>query len=248
MGFYPPSAALAGHPYMPERLGYQRLLRLLNPKLASLLRTTKPYTLMSGRNRTTLYREGQRVLRAGVPGAFVEIGVHRGGSAGVLAGLIKDLPERELHLFDRWGDLPHPTEEDGIRGEEYRKDRIADKLAWLREDPPLDRTRHLLEEVLDFPRDRLHYYPGWYSDTFATYSGAPIAFASLDCDYYESMRDALEFVDRFASPDATIVADDYGGWPGARKAVDDWISATSRKARLYALTTGPAVIRLSVSE
>ena len=242
--FYPLSAALAGHPYLPERLGFRQLLGLLNPRLAALLRTTQPYTLMSGRNRTTLYREGQRVLRAAVPGDFVEIGVHRGGSAGILADLIKDSAERHLHLFDRWGDLPEPTAEDGFRQAEYRKDNIPDKLAELREDPPLERTRHLIEELLAFPRDRLHYYPGWYSETFATYPGRPIAFASLDCDYYESMRDALAFVDRFASPGATIVADDYASWPGARQAVEEWIAGTTRQVRLFPLRTGPAVIRL----
>jgi len=244
MTLYPPSLQLAGHPYLPERLGFRKLLGFLNPQLAQLLRTTQPYTLMSGRNRTTLYREGQRVLCGGVPGDFVEIGVHRGGSAGILAALIREDAERALHLFDRWGDLPEPTAEDGFRRDEYRKDRIADKLAELVEDPPLERTRHLIEDLLGFPAERLRYYAGWYSDTFATYPGAPIAMASLDCDYYESMRDALRFVDLFASRGATIVADDYASWPGARQAVDEWVASTSRTVRLYPLSTGPAVIRL----
>jgi O-methyltransferase len=243
-GFYPPKLSLAGHPYFPERLGYSQLLRLIQPNLARLLRTTGPYTLMSGRNRTTLYREGQRILRREVEGDFVEIGVHRGGSAGVLASLIKEHTERDLHLFDRWGDLPEPTERDGFRREEYRKDRIPHKLAQLRDDPPLERTRQLLEKLIGFPRERLHYYPGWYSQTFASYSGAPIAFASLDCDYYESMREALQLVDRFASSTATIVADDYTSWPGARSAIDEWVAQTPRKVRIYPLQIGPAILRL----
>ena len=242
---YLPDPSLAFHPYIPERLGYVQLLRLLNPALARLLIETKPYSLVNARNRTTLYREGRGTLRRGVAGDFIEIGVHKGGTAAMLASLIKDDDERQLHLFDRWGDLPEPTEEDGFRRDEYRKDRIADKLARLRDDPPQERARHLIEDVLGFPRDRLHYYPGWYSETFEDYPGTPIAFASIDCDYYESVRDALEFVDRFASPGATIVADDYGSWPGARTAIEEWISRTDREVRLYPLRTGPAVLRLS---
>jgi hypothetical protein len=242
---YLPDLSLAFHPYIPERLGYVQLLGLINPELARLLRETKSYSLVNARNRTTLYREGRSILRRGVVGDFVEIGVHRGGTAAMLASLIKGDENRRLHLFDRWGDLPEPTEEDGFRQDEYRKDRIPEKLARLREDPPLERTRHLIEKVLGFPRERLQYYPGWYSETFADYPGTPIAFASLDCDYYESVRDALQLVDRFASPDATIVADDYGSWPGARTAIDEWISQTSRGVRLYPLRTGPAVLRLS---
>ena len=243
-GLYPPAPLLAAHPYYPERLGYVRLLRLMRPELAGLLQAVKPYTLMSARNLTTLYREGLRTLRKGVPGDFMEIGVHRGGSAGVLAQLIKDRGDRQLHLFDRWGDLPEPTERDGFRREQYRKDKIPDKLADLRDDPPLDAARHLLEELIAFPTGRLHYYPGWYSETFADYGGRPIAFASLDCDYYESVKLALAFIDQYASASATIVADDYGSWPGAKAAIDEWISGTSRKVRVYPLGTGPAVLRI----
>lgn len=241
---YWPDPSLAFHPFFPTRFGYLKLLRLLRPELVRLLGKTQPYSLVNAVNRTTLYREGRATLKRGVPGDFIEIGVHRGGTAGMLASVLKDDESRHLHLFDRWGDLPEPTEEDGFRKEEYRKDRIADKLATLREDPPLERTRHLIEEVLGFPRDRLHYYAGWYSDTFKDYPGTPIAFASIDCDYYESVRDALQFVDRFASPGATIIADDYGSWPGTRTAVHEWISQTTREVKLYPLRACPAVMRV----
>lgn len=242
-GIYPPSPLLAGHPYFPERLGYMRLLGLVRPDVAELLRKTKPYTLMSARNLTTLYREGQRILRAGVQGDFVEIGVHRGGSAGILASLIKE-ESRHLHLFDRWGDLPEPTERDGARFDEYRKDRIADKLADLRDNPPLDAATQLIEELIGFPKERLHYYRGWYADTLAQYPDRPIAFASIDCDYFESVKLALDVIERHAAPAATIVADDYAGWPGARQAIDEWLAKTRHKARIHPLPTGPAVIRL----
>jgi O-methyltransferase len=249
-GVYPPHPLFAGHPYFPERLGYLRLLGLTKPSAARLIRAAKPYTFMSSRNLTTLFREGRRVLKAGVGGDFVEIGVHRGGSAGILAGLIKTELDRQLHLFDRWGDLPEPTDQDGVRYEEYRKDQIPDKLAELRDNPPLESTKQLIEDVVGFPVERVQYYAGWYDDTLADYSGGPIAFASLDCDYYESMKLALAFIDRHASPAATVVADDYGhlpgiyeGWPGARRAVDEWLASTRRKVRIHPLQTGPAVLR-----
>lgn len=241
---YPPAPRLAFHPYLPERLGYRTLLRLLNPELERLISQVKPFTLMSARNLSTIFREGTKCLRRGVPGAFVEIGVHRGGSAAVLAQIIKNEPERHLHLFDRWGDLPEPTEEDGFRREQYSRDAIPDKLAQLRDDPPLDSARQVLEDVVQFPKHRLHYHAGWYDETMAGYSGGPIAFASLDCDYYDSVRQSLTFLDRHASIGATIIADDYGGWPGAKKAIDEWIAQTKRSVRIQALPTGPAVLRL----
>ena len=205
-GFYAPALRLAGHPYFPERLGFMRVLEFVRPDVARLLRTTKPYTLMSMRNLTTLYREGRRTLRAGIEGDFVEIGVHRGGSAGIFASLIRQ-GETGTSIYSTAGAIfrnrPNAT---ANRYEEYRKDRIADKLADLRDNPPLAATKQLIEEVIGFPRQRIHYYPGWYSGTLAEYSGGPIAFASLDCDYYESVKLALDLIERHAAPSATVVA------------------------------------------
>jgi len=235
---YPPGIAF--HPYLPERLGFSRLVKLISPELTKLLRTTDEFTLVPRRNRVTLWREARRVLKRGIPGDFVEIGVHRGGTAGILASVLRNHPGRTLHLFDRWGDLPDPVAQDGIKAAEYRKDQIADKLAELVERPPLPDAKVLLHERLGFPTSRTRYWEGWYSDTFPAYDGGSIAFASVDCDYYESVRDSLAFLTPLLSPGATIVIDDYGTWPGARAAADEWANGR----RLYALPTGPAVIRL----
>ncbi|HEX6740284.1 MAG TPA: TylF/MycF/NovP-related O-methyltransferase [Sphingomicrobium sp.] len=236
---YPPGIAF--HPYLPERLGFSRLVRLVAPDLDELLRTTDPYTLAPRRNRVTLWREAKRILDLGVPGDFIEIGVHRGGTAGILAELLKR-HDRTLHLFDRWGDLPEPTAKDGFRAEEYRRDRIPEKLADLRDRPPLPDARELLHTLLTFPESQTRYWQGWYNDTFPAYDGGRIAFASVDCDYYESVRDSLAFLAPRLSPGAAIVLDDYGTWPGAKAAADEWLSGHS--ARLYPMPTGPAVIRL----
>lgn len=234
-------AGIAFHPYLPERLGFRRLLKALDPKLAGLLRATDRYTLAPGRNRVTLWREANRVLRKGVPGDFVEIGVHRGGTAAILAAAIRR-EGRTLHLFDRWGDLPEPSEKDGNKADEYRKANIPEKLAELVDRPPLPDTKCLLHTVLRFPLARTRYWEGWYIDTFPSYDGGRIAFASVDCDYYESVRDSLDFLAPLLSPGATIVLDDYTTWPGAKAAADEWLR--DKDAKVFVMPTGPAVIRL----
>ena len=243
---YAPSPRLGLHPYLPERLGFRNVVKVVNRDLAQLLDKTDKYTLVTARSRTTLYREAHGVIRRGVPGNFIELGVHRGGSAAVLAHVLKGQPERHLHLFDRWGDLPEPTAEDGHRATEYAKDNIPEKLAYLRDDPPLPAAKRVIEELVGFPKDRVHYYPGWYDDTLQQYPGGPIAFASVDCDYYESVKPALAFIERFASPGAVIIIDDYGTWPGARRAVHEWLDAKPGRATIGVLRRmGNAVIRLA---
>lgn len=242
MALYLPALRYGFHPYYPERLGYRSLLRLTAPSLAKLLDSTDGHTLLTARNRTTLYREAKGVLRRGVAGDFMEIGVHRGGSAAVLAQVIRKEESRDLHLFDRWGDLPEPTERDGHRQEEYKKEKIADKLAVLRDDPPFLATKEVVEEIIGFPAARVHYHQGWYHETLAAYSGRKIAFASIDCDYYESVKLALAFAVEHASPGATFVVDDYGSWPGAKEAVDEWVSAHRSRATMRPSSLGTAIL------
>lgn len=236
---YPIGIAL--HPYMPERLGFSWLVNRAAPDLARLLRVTDRYTLVPRRNRVTLWREARRILSKGVPGDFVEFGVHRGGTAAVLAAVLRNT-DRTLHLFDRWGDLPETTDRDGFRADEYRKDQISEKLARLKDYPPLPDAKRVIHSVVWFPVDRTRYWEGWFSETFPQYGGGAIAFAAIDCDYYESVRETLAFLEPHLSVGATIVLDDYSTWPGVKTAADEWLSG--RKAKLYRMPTGPAVIRL----
>jgi O-methyltransferase len=246
VSYYPPSARLGFHPYLPERLGFRRVLRRTNGELADLLDKTDAYTLVTARSRTTLYREARGVIDRKVPGDFIELGVHRGGSAAVLAHVLKDQPDRKLHLFDRWGDLPETTEEDGYRAEQYRRDNIPEKLAYLRDDPPLPAAKRVIEKIVGFPKDRLFYYPGWYNETLGEYKGGPIALASVDCDYYESVKPALAFIEQHMSPGGVIIIDDYGTWPGARRAVHEWLDAKPGRASLHVLKRmGNAVLRVA---
>ncbi len=182
------SLRYALHPYYPSRLGFEALLRLTHPSLGRCLEATRFCSISPARQRVTIYREALAVLDRGIPGDVAVIGAHRGGTAAPLALLLKDRPERRLHLFDRWGDLPDPTPEDGFRAEQYRKDRIPEKLAELKDRPPLDDCRHVMHDIVGLSEAEVAYYPGWFDGTFAeggSYPGAPLAFALVHCDYYE---------------------------------------------------------------
>src|SRR6185312_857674 len=54
------------------------------------------------------------VMRANIPGDFVECGVWRGGSSMAAALTLLDLgePTRRLHLFDTFAGMTEPTAED----------------------------------------------------------------------------------------------------------------------------------------
>lgn len=226
------------HPLMPVRLGFRGLLGIVNPRLAEVLHVSDPFTLVTARRRVTLARVAQEVLSKGVDGDFVEFGVHRGGTAAILAQLLMK-SDRKLHLFDRWGDLPEPTAEDGRQQQNYARTNIPDKLQELIDQPPLESTKDLIERRMGFARTV--YYQGWYEDTLPTYQGKRIAFASVDCDYYKSVALVLDFIAENAAPGCAIVVDDYDEWPGARQATDEFCA--KRNLPMEAVL-GQAVIRI----
>lgn len=238
-----PNLRYALHPILPRKMGFLKLLSQMQPTLARLIEISNPYTLVSARNRVSLYRLAEQTMLNGIAGDFVEIGVHRGGSAAILAGLLKECDpkgHRTLHLFDRWGDLPDTTVEDGFRAEQYARANIPDKLAKLAADSPLESTREVILERVGF--DRVEFHQGWYEDTFPNYNGGPIAFATVDCDYYKSVALTLDFIKEHAAPGCCVVIDDYDPWPGAKKATDEF--ATRWNLTVTRTGLGPAVMFL----
>jgi len=235
-----PALNYALHPYWPVRLGFRKALKFVNPQAADLLEKTDGLALSTPRARISLLRECRDVLQRKVPGEFVEFGVHRGGTAAILATAIIGKSNRRLHLFDRWGDLPEPTEEDGFRKEAYARANRMDRIALLHDS--LDSTKYAVEVLASLPAERVTYYQGWFNDTIGQYPGKPIAFASIDTDYYESTVPALELCERYASRGATFFIDDFGAWPGAERATREFIARTKRKVHLSPTPTGQAVV------
>jgi hypothetical protein len=166
--------------------------------------------------------------------------VHRGGTAAILADALLNAPDRHLHLFDRWGDLPEPTDEDGFRKEQYKRANNMHKIATL--ENTLQSAKHAIESVIGFPSNRVTYYQGWFDETIKRYPGTPIAFASIDTDYFASTKPVLALCGRHAARHATFFIDDYAAWPGARRAVDEFLACTERKIRLSLTPMGRAIM------
>lgn len=233
------------YPHLPERFGFRRVLSVVNPRVANLLVATDQVSLVTARRRVTLIREAEKALGQSIPGNFAELGSYRGGTASLLARILVNQPGRDLHLFDRWGVLPEPTPEDGKQAITYSHDRIYPDKIRRSKDPPLPHARKVIASTT-FPSDRVHFHQGWYGDlpgdfqdefptnTLAAYNAGPLAFVHIDCDYYESVKLALPFVERHASPGCRVVIDDYDHWDGCRQAANEF--AADRKLKLTPVT------------
>jgi O-methyltransferase len=68
-------------------------------------------------------------------------------------------------------------------------------------------------------------HKGLFETTLPSYNGAPIAFAHIDCDWYDPVRYCLREVGERLSPGGGIILDDYHDYGGCRQATDEFLAA-----------------------
>ena len=73
--------------------------------------------------------------------------------------------------------------------------------------------------------DFIVYHPGWIPQTFAGLEKERFAYVHVDVDLYQPVKDSLNFFYERLSPGGIIQIDDYNflDWPGAHKAVDEFL-------------------------
>jgi O-methyltransferase len=167
------------------------------------------YTMVSSRRGRALHGLAREVDRTGVPGALVDCGVWNGGSTVLLSD---GAPLREVWAFDSFEGLPEPTAVDGSGAAGWAggclgaEDRLREGFA---------RYAH---------PERLHVVKGWFEATLAASAPdvGPIAVLHCDGDWYESVLLTLETFYPQVEPGGYVIVDDYGYWPGARRATDEF--------------------------
>ena len=157
--------------------------------------------------------ELERVLTQGVEGAVVEFGCYIGTTSLFIWRLLDARGDnREFHVYDSFEGLPPKTPEDESRaGEQFQAGELAvSKKQFVQQFAKADLKPPIIHK-------------GWFSDLTAAEVPERIAFAFLDGDFYESIKDSLKLVRPRLAPGATIVIDDYAreALPGAKKAADE---------------------------
>ena len=161
------------------------------------------------RERITALKELLNGLE--VEGAFVQCGVGNGVGA---ARITEDFGG-EVWLFDIYGEVPPITEKDGPKAA-WRYPQIVEQGVWQKD--------HVVENVQNafLPRTP-HIIKGWFQDTLVITDTGPIAFLSIDADWYNSTKQVLGTMVPRVVPGGIVVIDDYGHWDGCRKAVDEFL-------------------------
>lgn len=206
----------------------------------ALIRWVGPYTMTSPERISALSDAVRYIVENRIPGAFVECGVWRGGSAMVMGRVLEQLGvrDRDLFLFDTFAGMTAPSTVDvdiygstaahvlgasakreGDRGDMWCIASQEDVAANLR--------------LSGYPMERIHLVAGAVEDTLPGRAPTEIALLRLDTDWYASTKHELEVLYPRLVSGGILIVDDYGHWAGCRQAVDEYFAANAPAPLLH---------------
>ena len=207
------------------------------------------HTMVGYPRLVTLYQQAVFCEQSNLDGSFVECGTWKGGSIGLaaLANLKHSSTRRHIHLFDSFEGIPEPDNSvDGsraikqvqsVRGGTSGRlvpvkgfyDKYADGVGTL------EINRDLMENVIGYDSNFLHYHKGWFQETLplAANEIGKIAILRLDGDWYASTKVCLENLYSNVVSGGFVIIDDYGEYDGCKKAVDEFINKQKIKSFMH---------------
>ena len=158
-----------------------------------------------------------------VLGDFVELGCYKGDTSLLLADILKDT-EKQLYIYDSFEGLPEKSaEDDSAAGENFRGGELYVTKREVKE--------RFLRANLPVPVIK----KAWFNELTDEDLPEKIAFAFLDGDFYESIKDSLKLVENKIVEGGVIIVHDYNNpaLPGVAKAVDEWTNDKKVKIIKY---------------
>jgi O-methyltransferase len=212
-------------------------LDVLPPADRHIVERALPHTMTGVPRLQALVDAVRYCVARGVPGAFAECGVWRGGSVLAMVLTLQELgvDDRDIHLYDTFEGMTEPTEHDVSPLEPpalatWREAHGRDERPWaemfrgevFNED---DVRRTVLST--GYPEERVHFVRGPVEETLPAAAPGALALLRLDTDWYESTRHELEHLYPRLADGGVLIVDDYGHWEGARRAVDEYFASAA---------------------
>lgn len=132
------------------------------------------------------------------PGCFVEFGVYKGGTASYLAQIAR-MQGRSLFLYDTFCGMPFQGDMD--------KHAVNDFA-----DTSLEAVKKVIPDAI--------FCVGTFPESVVPMP--PIAFAHIDADQYQSIKDAIRIFVPLMVTGGIMVFDDYNCLESANQAIHEW--------------------------
>lgn len=190
----------------------------------------KDFTMTSRERMYALYKAVEYVIKADIPGDFVECGVWKGGSSMLIALTLLELrsTNRKIYLYDTFEGMTKPCEDEFYLEKKtlkaikiWKQNYMGGINEWCYAS---------LSEVEDnmysteYPRENLVFIKGKVEETIPKIMPLGISILRLDTDWYESTKHELVHLFPLLFRGGVLIIDDYGSWSGSKRAVDEYFS------------------------
>jgi O-methyltransferase len=198
-----------------------RELSYLGPTLERI----RPLSMVPNHALIQLARQVRQTLAENVAGDFVECGVWRGGSAFLVADLLRrqGAAGRKVWLFDSFEGHRVPEEIDGPAAVEYVTNTDSPEY--------YDNCRVAIEDVQRSAQELgLSSYTeivkGWFEESLSATREriGSIALLRIDCDWHASVRTCLDQLYDQVSDGGFVIFDDYYAYDGCTIAVHEFLA------------------------
>jgi len=175
-----------------------------------------------------LYETVKRIETEKVQGRILEMGCALGGSAIVIS--LAKSPTRYFGIYDVFDLIPPPSKMDAEDIQNRYKEILLGNSKGIGGEVYYGYQKGLRGKVLanlkkfniTTKNNNIHLIQGLYEDTLHFTRDVTIAFAHIDCDWYESVKVCLERIIPRLSIGGVVVIDDYHTWSGCKNAVDEY--------------------------
>lgn len=219
--------------------GYVRIGEYLDLGKLVLFWKVCPYAQQNYASLSTVYDLTALIENNKLAGAIVECGVWRGGCAAVMATVTrKAKSNRMIWLFDSFEGMPEATKEDvGEDAKQLSRDLMTGKLSPVGTNVASVDDVKILFNKLHLKESNVIIVKGWFQNTLPQYRACigGIAMLRIDGDWYESTKVCLEYLYDNVVGNGYVVIDDYGFFPGCKKAVDEFFERRDLKVPLTAI-------------
>lgn len=176
-----------------------------------------------------------------VPGAIVECGVFKGASFlrfAALRNLFEAADSRQLIAFDIFGRFPATAfEQDKVPLQKFTA-AAGDESISIEQLKQALSAKGCERNVEYVKGDICETAPGYVQ----SHPELKIALLHLDVDVYEASCAVLESLFPHLAIGGVLVLDDYGIFPGATKAIDDYFAQRPERVRRLTYARAPAYI------
>src|SRR5260370_26841464 len=164
------------------------------------------------------------ILSRKVPGALVECGAWRGGTAFFMAELLKQagVRDRKVWLLDSFQGMPPVEEIDGA-GAIAEASNPECFLSPEKSRASMDEVQRTADEL--GLADYTEFVKGWFAETLPAVRDriGAIAFLHIDCDWYSSVRRCLDNLYDQVSDGGFVFLDDYYHYDGCAIATHEFL-------------------------